>query len=1042
MKGETCRALFFLAGAAAAAVPGAASAHGVVIERPGRTLSGDAGPLVPGMVLVAWSRVGAQGVAAQERPIRSPFDLDELAKEQLPRGGLVLHVLRDGQPLTLSLDPATWPLGLEVRPAFSGEILARYERGRALLDTKKVDEGLLSWREAATALGPGTEDPSSRCWLLGRIGGEWAGAGRHDETVTAYDEALKCAEPLGPAAKAWLLEDQAAHDKESGRLDAAQRALEAACAARSGAAGPLATAACWRSLGHVLLGRGQLARAVEHFQQALSRQEAEIPDGLLIVTTLLDLGNALAVSGEYGRAEPFVERAERISAASVPGTTTHLAALRTLGGVAYGTGDLARAETLWRQGLEGQLKLAPESADVSISQFNLGIVAFGRGDLAGAEGWFRRALTLAEKTQAHGPQAMLRHALGQIALARGELDAARDLLQRSLSEIEAARLGPYVTIGTLNALGLVLHRQLDAAGAKALFERAAALCEQAGVRGPPKAEALGQLGEIARREGDRDRAEGHYRGALAALEGLGRPGVSARILHALGTLERERGRTGEAADLFAQAVDALESQRARTGGSDEARSAFASRFVDVYHDRAETLVAAGRTAEAYAVVEKSRARSFLDMLATRDLVLEGEVAAGLERDRRRLEAEHQRTLGRLTQLDSSQGKDEARALLAKLGELQEQQARLAARIRRESPRAAELRYPQTLEAPEITAGLDAGALLLEYSVGREKTLLFALGTGGLEAVTIAAGEADLRRRVDRWRRLAERAVPRPEFYAESRALYDLLLRPVEARLRGARRLLVSPDGPLHALPFAALRRDRRYLCQSMPVTLVPSGTVLAQWSHSRPGSWPRSDLLAFADPVRPPAGLERLPESRLEVAEVARLFPRHTVRQGERATEEAVANVGKGVRYVHFAGHALVDERTPLESALVLSPGPAPAPGSDDGRLQAWEIYERVRLDADLVALSACRSAAGTARPGEGLMGLTRAFQFAGARSVLASLWSVGDSSARGFMTRFYAELKQGAGKDEALRRTQAAAVRAGHHPIRWAAYQLYGDWR
>jgi CHAT domain-containing protein len=177
------------------------------------------------------------------------------------------------------------------------------------------------------------------------------------------------------------------------------------------------------------------------------------------------------------------------------------------------------------------------------------------------------------------------------------------------------------------------------------------------------------------------------------------------------------------------------------------------------------------------------------------------------------------------------------------------------------------------------------------------------------------------------------------------------------------------------------------------------------------------------------------------VEAIARLFPRAVVHLGDEATEERAKAVGKDVRYVHIASHGLIDARLPLDSALALSAPTTPGEGRDNGRLHAWEIIERVRLDADLVTLSACRSAVGTQLAGEGLIGLTRAFQYAGARSVLASLWSVGDKSTSDLMSRVYRFLKNGLPKDEALRRAQIDAIRRGHHPVRWAAFQLYGDW-
>ena len=109
-----------------------------------------------------------------------------------------------------------------------------------------------------------------------------------------------------------------------------------------------------------------------------------------------------------------------------------------------------------------------------------------------------------------------------------------------------------------------------------------------------------------------------------------------------------------------------------------------------------------------------------------------------------------------------------------------------------------------------------------------------------------------------------------------------------------------------------------------------------------------------------------------------------------------------------------------------------------------WEIYEHVRLDADLVTLSACGTGLGKVLGGEGLLGLTRAFQYAGARSVLASLWSVSDESTGELMKRFYGYLKEGRSKAEALRSAQLDLLRRSEysHPFHWAGFQLVGDWR
>jgi CHAT domain-containing protein len=200
-----------------------------------------------------------------------------------------------------------------------------------------------------------------------------------------------------------------------------------------------------------------------------------------------------------------------------------------------------------------------------------------------------------------------------------------------------------------------------------------------------------------------------------------------------------------------------------------------------------------------------------------------------------------------------------------------------------------------------------------------------------------------------------------------------------------------------------------------------------------------------------------LPYSRREVERIGGLYKEAQLYLGESATEERAKSVGRDARVLHFATHGYLDDRTPLDSGLVLTLPEGLSPGRDNGLLQVWEIFESVRLDADLVVLSACDSGLGRELSGEGLIGLTRAFQYAGARSVVASLWSVTDQVTAELMARFHRHYAAGLSKDKALRQAQIELIRkpmritiaAGQAadtvvsaPFFWAAFQLFGDWR
>jgi CHAT domain-containing protein len=308
-------------------------------------------------------------------------------------------------------------------------------------------------------------------------------------------------------------------------------------------------------------------------------------------------------------------------------------------------------------------------------------------------------------------------------------------------------------------------------------------------------------------------------------------------------------------------------------------------------------------------------------------------------------------------------------------------------------------------------------------------------------------------------------------------LYGELIGPVADLVKRSERVLILPDGPLHRLPFGALVRftgdTGRFLIEEKPLHTALSLTVYGALRASDPAPGP-TKLVAFGDPSFPkgmPAksgigsdlgpGLRSfdwasLPYSRREVERIAGVHPGARVYLGAEATEERAKAIHEA-RILHFATHGYTDDRAPLDSALVLTIPEKLAPGRDNGLLQVWEIFESVRIDADLVVLSSCESALGRELSGEGLIGLTRAFQYAGARSVAASLWSVADQVTAELMTRFHRHLAAGLSKDQALRAAQIELIREplrittasgqaiemdASAPFFWAAFQLFGDWR
>ncbi len=261
-----------------------------------------------------------------------------------------------------------------------------------------------------------------------------------------------------------------------------------------------------------------------------------------------------------------------------------------------------------------------------------------------------------------------------------------------------------------------------------------------------------------------------------------------------------------------------------------------------------------------------------------------------------------------------------------------------------------------------------------------------------------------------------------------------------------RRLVIVPDGPLHRVPFDALRSGTAHgpmLIDRFAISLAPSASVAASWWANAPRA-PLPRLLAFGDPagVRlatntvdsiPP----RLPASASEVRRIERYARLADVFTGADAREARLRHAAMAeVGVLHFATHAMVDEWSLLRSALFLAPG-----DGDDGRVGVDELVG-MHVNANLVVLAACQSGGGAVLAGEGLQGLTSPFLEAGAASVVSTLWQIGDRSAAPFIDLLYRELSNGASVGDALHRAKLAARAQRMSPGIWAAFTLTGDER
>jgi CHAT domain-containing protein len=396
-------------------------------------------------------------------------------------------------------------------------------------------------------------------------------------------------------------------------------------------------------------------------------------------------------------------------------------------------------------------------------------------------------------------------------------------------------------------------------------------------------------------------------------------------------------------------------------------------------------------------------------------------------------------------------------------------------IRRQDPRYAALVHPATLPVDVLQKEvLDSDTVLLAYSLGRSRSFVWAVTN---DRVLLAAlpGRAIVEGRARRFVQLAGSA-PDPTHPTDAAALNSAgsglartILLPVADAI-GRRRLLLVADGAIHQVPFAALPgpHDRSPLSARHEIVVLPSATMLAFIRREIGNRAPAPKLLAvLADPVfdradpRVKAGrasaeavrldverrrLVRLPHSRLEADRIMALVPPQLGLEAvdfdanrALATSSTIAQY----RFVHFATHALQDNRHPELSGILLSMV-APNGAPQDGFLRLHDVYN-LRLQADLVVLSACETGRGDERPGEGLTSLARGIFHAGAARVVSTLWKVDDEAAATFMQLFYkamlgpAKLRPAA----ALRAAQSTmrGLKRWAKPYYWSGFVLQGDW-
>jgi CHAT domain-containing protein/Tfp pilus assembly protein PilF len=915
---------------------------------------------------------------------------------------------------------------------------------------QRFEEALAAWK----AVG----DPTGQVDALLELAEIDSDEARWDTVLERCREALRLARAAGYSGGAALAYRKMG-DAYSSRseTDKALEAYRESLSLAQTAADVSGRAATLYGMGFALQDKGRIAEALEDFQQALPLRR-QAGDRVGEAVTLTAIAGIRQNRGEISEALELFNQALALSR-SVGDARTEATVLSNLSNVHKWRGELEEALESQQEALSLNESLG-DLVNLPTIHHNLGSLYVGLGDSDKALSQYQTALELCRK--GGGCEARELHSIGWVRYLRGDARGALESARNALGLARDAR----TRANASNTIGVALIALRNPQEARASLTEALALRQSSGGSVLEQAQSLLALANARRDLGETAAAEEGYRQVLATARQVPITVLEAQCLYQWALLDRDAGRLPGALAKIRQAVDTVESIRNRVINESLRTSFFASMrpyyelWIDLLMRLEEQNPGGGAAAEALEASEKARARALLDLLTVARIDVEQGVAPALKGRETDLTA-------RLSWLQNklfTAAPAERPPFQEEIGRIEEELGRLEAEIRRSDPRYAQVRYPTPLGLPGVQTLLDDDTALLEYFVGTETSALFVITRSGLAAYRLPPAEI-LARGVRNVRDAIQGGQRRLGDYVEQAGrLYSLLLAPAAAGpLAGKSRLLIAPDSSLYLLPFDALLTrsvagsaklsDFPYLLQAYAVAYVPSASVLAGLRAPRPeptAGLPPKQFVAFADPViekgtgPSPLGREwaRLLRSEGEARAIAGLYPPDEVKVyvREEATKEQVTRstlVGTA-RRLHFATHGFVTEPPFSLSGLVLTS----VPGSPENSVLSVRDIFNLRLNADLVTLSACETGLGREVSGEGVVGMTRAFLYAGARSLLVSFWKVSDASTPRLMESFYRHLGERGGKTAALRRAKLEMIAGGSYaePYYWAPFLLSGD--
>lgn len=877
--------------------------------------------------------------------------------------------------------------------------------------------------------------------------------GRYQEADALYESAIQATRAAGLKTDTAVLQMHRVFAlTQMGRYD---DALETSRSSRRVLAksSPLHLAQLETNVGILYYRLDRYRKAITHYERARQLLATEGDESMRAVVDT-NLSHALMETDRHGEALELLEGA--VLAMERTGQSLWAAQTRFhVGYLQFLRGDYNSALTTHYQAREELTRLGSNQlvawCNQEIAEILLALNAFD--DAAESAALARESFTelglpyeSAQATLVHALAAMGRQQFDQ---ARHDFIEARQVFAQNNNRTLEALIDAY-----LAELSLRCNRASEAADYAASSLRVFArqnLPTRAGYARLLAARAAYELGDMKR-------AMRMARSALETVEGLASPAVAYQCHHLIGRIQRDRNRGAEALESFRRAVQIIEAMR---GGiaADEFKATFLHDKISAYEDAVAVCLdkvdkfdeadngSEEFIEEAFRLVESSKSRALADLLgryvrgSSEDSARSGLAPETRERLARLIEDLnwYSSQAGLAEDKGDQRGAETANRYRHSVLRCERQIGQLFRRMETDAPEFAEIQRMEGASLTDLRAALEPGETVVEYFTTGDRVSAFVASRDEVRVARDITSKSEidrciatLRFQIDKFNYGSDYV--EAHFGQLRRAtnevlsqLHSNIFAPLEAMVTGYR-LIVIPHGALHYVPFHALYDGDRYLIDRFEISSVPSASVL-KLCRARRGSLRNSDLKSSDMLVAMGLAESGTPEIDEEIDALAALFPNSVALTGQQATRANLLEAAPRARFLHLASHGYFRRDNPMFSFLKLA----------DANLNFYSLLD-LRLNAEMVTLSACHTGVNKVFPGDELHGLVRGFLYAGAPSVVASLWAVGDRSTADFMREMYSQIRAGSSKRAAIRHAQLAIKDAYGHPYYWAPFVLMGN--